>query len=351
MKKSLLEFIVCPVCKLDFNLTDVVNEGSEIVSGSLVCRSDHTFYVTRGVPRLLIQDQLSEAQKQTQDSYSTQWQRTPEFGYQTPTREFRLKQFIERFGWNNLTRVTEFFSTKQFILDAGTGLGWHVNLCADYTKGEVFGVDISRSIDVAYKHIGHKPNVHLIQADLTTLPFREDFFEYIISDGVLHHTPDTQTSFKYLVTLLKASGEIAIYVYKKKSPVREFCDDYIRSFTTKLSDEECYRVSEAITKFGKSVADMNAEIYVPEDIPYLGLKAGKHNLQRFLYWEMFKCFWNDDFDFDTNVMVNFDWYHPLYAWRQDPEEVAAWFMAEGLDIVNINTDESGISVLGKKCAE
>jgi len=351
MKESLLEFIVCPLCKSRFSLTEISMNHGEIVSASLVCRKKHTFEVTNGVPRLVIQDRLAEAQKQTQDSYSTQWHRAPEFGYQVGTKEFRINQFLERFGWRNLEHAAEFLSTKEFVLDAGTGLGWHANLCATYTKGEVFGVDISRSIDVAYKHIGHLPNIHLIQADLTRLPFKKGFFEYIISDGVLHHTPSTQKTFKYLVTLLKPLGDIAIYVYKKKSPIREFCDDYIRRFTTELSDEECYKFSEAITKFGKSLSDANVEITVPEDMPYLELKSGRYNLQRFLYWYVFKCFWNDDFDYNTNVIVNFDWCHPKYAWRQTPEEVSAWFREAGLDIVNFNVDESGISILGKKCVD
>ena len=350
MKKSLLKFITCPICNSSFELADSVQKDMEIISASLVCQSGHAFPVSGGVPRLLVQDKLEEAQRQVQDSYSEQWRRTSDFGYEPKTKEFRLNQFMQKFGWENLREVAEFLSAKRFILDAGTGLGWHVKLYAEQTKGEVFGVDISQSIDVAYQHIGHLPNVHLIQSDLTNLPFKEDFFEFIVSDGVLHHTPDTEASFKYLVPLIKTDGEIAIYIYKKKGPVREFCDDYIRTFTTGLSSEQCWKFSEAITRFGKSLSDMNAEILVPEDIEYLGIEAGKHNLQRFVYWNIFKCFWNDDFDFDTNVMVNFDWYHPQYAHRHTPTEMKQWFQDMRLEILNFDVGDSGISVRAKKCA-
>ncbi len=349
MKKSLLEFIICPICNARFELVSSVQEGGEIISASLVCLSGHTFPVTGGIPRLLVRDRLTEAQKQTQDSYSEQWRRTPDFGYEAKTKEFRIKQFLDRFGWENPRNINEFLSAKQSILDAGTGLGWHVKFYAEQTKGEVFGVDISQSIDVAYKHIRCLPNAHLVQSDLTNLPFRKNSFEFIVSDGVLHHTPDTETSFKYLVPFLRANGEIAVYIYKKKGPVREFCDDYIRSFTTGLSAEECYRVAESITKFGKSLSDMNAEISVPENIPYLEIESGKYNLQRFIYWNIFKCFWNGDFDFDTNVMVNFDWYHPQYAHRHTPEEITQWFRDMNIDILHLDVSDSGISVRAKKC--
>jgi ubiquinone/menaquinone biosynthesis C-methylase UbiE/uncharacterized protein YbaR (Trm112 family) len=350
MKKSLLKYIICPICNTRFELVDPVPEGREITSASLICTKGHSFPVTGGVPRLLAEGELTKAQKETQDSFSEKWRRIPDFGYADKTRKFYLDWYLQRFGWGSLENLAEFLSTKQFILDAGTGLGRDVRLYAEHTKGEVFGIDISQSIGIAYQHIGRLPNVHLMQADLTSLPFTKNFFDFIASDFVLHHTPDTEKSFKYLASLLKKESQIAIYVYRKKGPIREFCDDYIRSFTTQLSPEECRKFSEAVTKFGKSLSDMKIDISVPEDIPYLEIKAGRYNLQRFIYWYIFKCFWNDDFDFDTNVMTNFDWYHPKYAHRHTPEEVKQWFKDVNLEILHFDASESGISVRGKKCA-
>ena len=349
MKESLLEYIVCPSCGTEFKLIAPVLEGKEITTASFVCPNDHSFPVTGGVPRLLSQDKLTEAQKQTQDSFGEKWRRIPDAGFAGRPKELRLNWYLQRYGWETLKNLADFLQTRQFILDAGTGLGRDCKLYAENSKGEVFGVDISESIDLAYQHVGHLPNVHLIQGDLSRLPFRKEFFDFIASDFVLHHTPNTEDSFKYLASFLNNDGQIAIYVYKKKGPVREFCDDYIRGFTTKLSIEECYKFSEAVTKFGKSLSDLNVEISVPEDIPYLEIKPGKYNLQRFIYWNIFKCFWNDDLDFETNVMTNFDWYHPQYAWRHTPEEVRSWFKDLNLEVMNFNVIESGISVRGKKC--
>jgi SAM-dependent methyltransferase len=349
MRESLLQYVVCPVCGNKLNLVNPSSEGDEIISASLACSRGHSFPVSDGVPRLLSRDGLTEAQKETQDSFSQKWQMIPGYGYEAKSKEFHLNWYLQRYGWENLENLAEFLRARQFILDAGTGLGRDVKLYAEHTKGEVFGVDISQSIDIAYHHIRHLSNVHLVQADLTSLPFAKGSFDFIGSDFVLHHTPDTEKSFKYLVSFLKKEGQIAIYVYKKKGPIREFCDDYIRSFTTKLPPEECREFSEAVTKFGKSLSDMNIDISVPEDIPYLEIKAGRYDLQRFVYWHIFKCFWNDDFDFDTNVMTNFDWYHPQYAHRHTPEEVKSWFQDLNLEILSFNVIESGISVRGKKC--
>ena len=54
------------------------------------------------------------------------------------------------------------------------------------------------------------------------------------------------------------------------------------------------------------------------------VKKGTYDLQRFMYYNMFKCYWNSKLSFDDNVHVNFDWYHPRYSHRHTPEQVQGW---------------------------
>ena len=67
-----------------------------------------------------------------------------------------------------------------------------------------------------------------VQADVLDLPFRPESFDAIFSEGVLHHTPSTEAAFQALVPLLRPGGELLFYVYRRKAPLREFADDYIR---------------------------------------------------------------------------------------------------------------------------
>jgi len=338
MRKEILDYICCPVCGKTLSL---------VSSTKLECKQGHKYPIAKGVPRLLIGDELTESQKETKESFEIKWDRMPCYGYDEKSRQFRMKWYLQRYGWS-LDGLKQFIKTNKFILDAGTGLGSHVKFYAENTKGQVFGVDISRSVEMASKHVDLS-NAHFIQADLNKLPFRKGFFDFIVADQVLHHTPNTEKSFKNLVELLKKEGQIAVYVYKKKGAVREFCDDYLRGYTTRMTAGECYKFCVAVTKLGKSLTESNLEFEVPEDIPYLNIKAGTYNLQRFIYWNMFKCFWNEDLDVETNVMTNFDWYHPKYAHRHSPEEVKQWFKNAGLYIVNFDVSESGISARGIKC--
>lgn len=347
MKRSLVAFLRDPVSGEALSLRDgAPGDSPEITSGSLVAETGAGYPITDGVPVLVRGDQFSEGQKETVDSFSWKWQKAQ--NYRASTSAHYTQWYLDRYGFKTEEGLARFLADKKAILDAGTAHGRDAAMYARNSQALVFGIDISQGIRNAYRDLKDVPNLHLVQADLTKLPFAEGFFDFIACDQVIHHTPDTRASLEGLVRHVAPGGHIAFYVYKKKGPVREFCDDHIRAQTVPMTPEECLKVSEAITRFGKSLSDMKITIDVPEDIPVLGIKAGKHDLQRFIYWNMFKCYWNDTMDWESNVITNFDWYHPLHAHRHSPEEVRQWCAEEGLAIEHFDVQESGISVLARK---
>jgi SAM-dependent methyltransferase len=189
------------------------------------------------------------------------------------------------------------------------------------------------------------PRVDVAQGDLFAPPFRERQFDFVICDGVLHHTHDTRAAFRSLVPLLEPGGMMCIHVYKRMNPVREFADGYIRDRFSSMTPEECWEACKPITGLGKALLETDAEVTVPEDIPVLGIKAGSYNLQRFFYYEILKCFWNDLFTFEENNQAVFDHYHPVYAHKQTEEEVVGWFEEVGLEEITVyRGSPNGISV-------
>ena len=83
----------------------------------------------------------------------------------------------------------------------------------------------------------------------------------------------------------------------------------------------------------------------------LGIPAGSHDVQRLIYYNFVKCFWNEAFDYETNNMVNFDWYHPHNAWQHTEEEVRGWLEALGVrEFVFHDANPNGLSVLLNKPA-
>lgn len=330
MKESLVQYVVCPECRGGLQLSEAKVVDADIVTGMLSCKGGHGYAIVAGVPRLMPKEGVDDGQRQTAMVYTEKWKRWPDYGYDEASRRFREEWHIRRYGWKDHECLGKFLEGKAMVLDAGTGLGGYLELYASKTEGQVFGVDISESVEEAYRRVGHLPNVHLIQADLNKLPFLLKAFDFIVSDQVLHHTPNTEEAFKGLVPYMSEGGEIAIYVYRKKGSAREYCDDMIRKYTIKMTVEECIRFSEAVTQFAKVIAGINGD------------------MQRDMYDSMFKCFWNEEMGFETSMMVNYDWYHPHYAWRHTPGEVLRWFDDVGIKVVRYEIESSGTSVRGVK---
>lgn len=374
MKEKILKHLACPSCGEGLSLENFKKENSEVKDGLLLCSCQQWFPIINFIPRLLLKgyrgnyrnflkkyalSQLKgnaqqksytgSSNKQVQKSFGSKWMSQPTWGITGRTKSFMREWILSKYGWGDRGGFQKAIESKRNILDAGTGLGRELsNFCEACKNGEVFGIDLSDAVEGAYQNTKQYPNAHIIQGDLMNLPFKRRFFDLIFSEGVLHHTPDTHKAFEVLIKFLGPKGEIAIYVYKKKGPVREFCDDYLRGFTTHLSERECWGFSKMMTNFGKSLSDLQIEFEVPEDIPALGIKAGKYNLQRFFYYHIFKCFWNERFNFDENNLVNFDWYHPAHAHRHTVEEVKAWFQKAGLELVHLDISDSGITARGLK---
>ena len=110
----------------------------------------------------------------------------------------------------------------------------------------------------------------------------------------------------------------------------------------------CVDFSERLARLGRSLSRLRAEVFIEDDLPELGIAKGTHDVQRLIYDHMLKCFWNDDFDFETNAMVNFDWYRPVHAFRYSPEELRVWCEEEGLKLVHEDVSPAGISIVAQR---
>jgi ubiquinone/menaquinone biosynthesis C-methylase UbiE/uncharacterized protein YbaR (Trm112 family) len=347
LKQKLIDFLVCPTCRHSINVKIKRKIRNEIIEGSIICaHCKDNFKITNGIPRFVV-DKTKDFVK-TEDAFSEKWKKHHKNHQKKDWVDFQRRWFLERYGWETLENFNKFLTSKNIILDAGTGIGNSAKFLSTNKKSEVIALDASESIDFAYEKYGKLSNVHFLQADLRQLPFKKNFFDYIYSDQVLHHTKNTGTSFKYLTKFLTTNGHISIYVYNKKAPVREYVDDYIRNKTVKMSIKDCTEFSKQMAYLGKSLSQLKKKIKIPYDIPLLGVKAGEYDVQRFVYWHFLKCFWDESDNLERSVGVNFDWYSPKFAFRHTPQEVKSWFKQTKLKITSFKEIESGISVTGLK---
>lgn len=294
----------------------------------------------------------SETQEQTSQAFGFQWAMRDVFdseAMETMTRNW----LFERYCDGDPARLAAWLEgSRKIILDAGCGAGLSgLVFFADLLKQhDYLGVDIAQdAVETAQQRFQERGYpATFLNASLTDLPVPDEAVDMIFSEGVLHHTDDTKASLHYLTKKLKRGGHFLFYVYAKKAVVREFTDDHIRTTLESMSDEEAWEALKPLSKLGKALGELNVEIDVPEDIPYLGIKKGKLDIQRFFYWNVCKLFHRPEYTLDEMNHVNFDWFRPLNCHRHTPEEVQGWCAEFGLDIVHFNVQEAGITVVAQK---
>lgn len=351
MNQSIVTYLVCPDTGNPLRLQVHQQEGECVLEGELInIQNEHLRYpIQGGVPRFVEVDTLAPDQRETVETFAYKWSQIPGYAHEQATKANRERWYFERFGFEQGDAdVQDFLSSAHYVLEAGTGTGVDTDLLARNFDGLLFGVDISSAINIAYQRFNRNDRIALFQADLGRLPFRPNFFDVISCDQVLHHTPDPAGNFKRLVNLLRPDGHILLYVYRVKGPLREYADDYLRELLTQAPLEKCLAFCEKITRLGRNLSRLQATVAVEDDIPELGLQRGEYDVQRLLYDHILKCFWNDDYDFMTNVMVNFDWYRPLRAFRYTEAEVRGWAESAGLEIKHMHLGPSGISTIMRK---
>ncbi|MGH9961943.1 MAG: class I SAM-dependent methyltransferase, partial [Pyrinomonadaceae bacterium] len=290
------------------------------------------FCTAYDLPRPADQAERREAieQAKTNVTFSDKWRRFSRYGLQSDQREFLLEWYCKKLGLPDLDALRAFYGDKRLVLEVGPGSGFNTKFISENCSGQVFSVDISEAAYITYENTKELRNCHVVQADLMDSPFADDQFDFVIADGVLHHTPNTRQSLFALYKKVKPGGQLFFYVYKKMGPARRFCDSFIRENFTRLEPEQCYEACEGLTELGRELSRLNARINLEKGVPVLGIPAGTHDVQRLLYYNFAKCFWNDAFDFETNNMVNFDWYHPHHAWQHTEEEVRQWLEELGV---------------------
>jgi SAM-dependent methyltransferase/uncharacterized protein YbaR (Trm112 family) len=285
-------------------------------------------------------------QAKTAATFSDKWRRFRSYGLKAAHQEFLMGWYRKKFGLEHRSDLVAFYQDRGRVLEVGSGSGFNTRFISEHCCGEVYALDISEAAFTTFENTRELPNCTVVQADLMEAPFRDDFFDLIIADGVLHHTPDTYAAVRALYRKVKPGGQFFFYLYRKMGPARQFCDAHIRSQFTKLAPEECYAACEGITELGRELSRLNATITLSQPIEVLGIPAGTHDVQRLVYHTFMKCFWNEAFDFDTNNMVNFDWYHPHDAWQHTEEEVRGWLDELGVREFQFNNaNPNGISVL------
>jgi len=103
------------------------------------------------------------------------------------------------------------------VLEVGCGTG-QLSLFLSRYQRQIFSVDLSMgSLELGenFRKKNNIENLFFLRMNLFNLFFKEEFFDVIISNGVLHHTENPKLAFMELTKYLKKDGYIIIGLYHR----------------------------------------------------------------------------------------------------------------------------------------
>jgi len=98
--------------------------------------------------------------------------------------------------------------------DIGCGCGRNLVYASNFAS-KLIGIDLSVKSLAFAKDLIQSDNLELKQGDNLDIPLDSATADIVISDGVCHHTGDTEKAFKECVRILKPGGKLYLAVYKK----------------------------------------------------------------------------------------------------------------------------------------
>jgi SAM-dependent methyltransferase/uncharacterized protein YbaR (Trm112 family) len=304
-----------PDPRSQFGLGDPSERDREIISGSLIAdQSGYRYPIIAGVPRMIVDPtlpdpisvnrqlrqpdaSLSDEYQQTVRHFRTQWEAFGEeeksFGMSVQETWKYLRETLSPPG------LPDDWISGKVVVDAGCGHGKYVDALS-HRGAEVIGMDITPEIERVYKRIGARPNVHLVQANILYPPLERARVDFVVSSGVIHHTPDTRAAFRAISKLVRSGGYLSIWVYPYRSAAFETVSQSIRIVTTRLPRPL-----------------LRALCYLP--VPLLALPR----------WGAYSGTSLKSASWRQCAQVIYDFFGPKYQTHHRPDEIAAWYREEG----------------------
>lgn len=202
------DILVCPVCG---GALDYVDGGDAIQCSNC----SQTFNFEDGIPCLFRPHQPKDGPKVT-DEVRSFYEETPFPNYEDGDSIDTLRERAERGIYATL--LDGQIPNNAMVLEAGCGTGQLANYLASRSSRTIFATDMtlnSLKLGHDFKLRNHVNNAAFFQMNLFRPIFREETFDFVICNGVLHHTNDPFLGFQSISRLVKKDGFIVIGLYNR----------------------------------------------------------------------------------------------------------------------------------------
>lgn len=201
---------------------------------ALICENQCRIPIIRGIPRFVGSDNYAAG-------FGLQWNQFSKTQLDSHTHTTISRERLTRALGGRLEVVA-----GQTILEVGCGAGrfTEVMLAAG---AHVTACDLSRAVEANYANCSAASNYFICQADVRTLPFAPDSFDFVICLGVVQHTPSPEETIAALARCVKPGGMLVLDHYGPDYPVT-FSRRWLRSFLLRLPHASAKSLSLTIAR-------------------------------------------------------------------------------------------------------
>lgn len=199
------DIFICPACGgvLKVSVENCTIECSE-------CK--HSFGCEKGIPMLFWPNKW-DSKADVTDIVKSFYEENPFPNYDDIDSIQRLREKAKNYFANFLDNQ---IPHGVRILEAGCGTGQLSNFLGSTWGRTVFATDIclnSLKLGNEFKEENQIDNVAFFQMNLFKPVFKPESFDFVISNGVLHHTGDPLLGFQSILRLVKKGGFIITGLY------------------------------------------------------------------------------------------------------------------------------------------
>jgi len=267
--------VACPKCKsnLDFLADNISCENCKI-----------NFKYEDGLPILFWKNEWENDKYDVTEEIRSFYMGTPFPNYDDIENAITLREKSRRQIYAQLLDDQIPYTGK--VLEVGCGTGQTCNLLAMTKTRMVFGADLSLNslkLGDKFRQENKIKNLRFVQINLFKPPFKDEMFDVVICNGVLHHTSDPLLGFESISKLVKTGGYIIIGLYNKYG--RIFTD--IRRSIFTITNENLKSLDPRVRD---NISDNKKHSWYMDQ--YKNPHESKHTIDEVLNW-----FENNGFEF------------------------------------------------------
>lgn len=208
------------------------------------------------------------------------------------------KMSILSLGNKNLLakNLKEKIGLSKRVLEVGSGTCQLSNYLAIGTNNQIYCLDASvesLKLGAEFAEKNNLKNLTFVNGDIFDEIFHKESFDYIVCNGVLHHTGDTYKAFDSIVRYLKNDGLVLVGLYNKYGRLRT----NIRRMLYNLFGEKIiYILDPVIRNLAKNENENQDKIDAWMQDQYIHPIEQQHSVD-----EVLNCFNKNNINFISSV--------------------------------------------------